>query len=164
MAAFVPRRRSRKWIFKCCRVAHGEIFLFIYLFFWRLVGKREVNDISGREVLQQPSPYVDSRQKRMLSLPRSWRCGYSKKKRKKRHLYGPLMRSTHSHCVRKASWHQYVCQFMIIDVRVSERKLTRKNPPWSHPGLCLVDVLWSVNSSSLWIINNLPLLSLSDVK
>lgn len=51
------------------------------------------------------------------------------KKKKKRHLYGPLMRSTHSHCVRKASWHQYVCQFMIIDVRVSERKLTRKNPP-----------------------------------
>ena len=82
----------------------------------------------------------------MLSLPRSRRCGYSKKKKKKKKkkratFTGLLMRNTHSHCVRWRAGINTCVSLWSLMCEWVKGKLTRKNPPWSHPGPC----------SGLWI-------------
>ena len=79
----------------------------------------------------------------MLSLPRSRRCGYSKKKKKKKRatFTGLLMRNTHSHCVRWRAGINTCVSLWSLMCEWVKGKLTRKNPPWSHPGPC----------SGLWI-------------
>lgn len=84
----------------------------------------------------------------MLSLPPSWRCGYSKM-----HLYGPRMITTQSYCIMISKWwsYDYLCANGVKQIPLIQTFIT----------LILVCAfgcaLWSVNSFYPWIIKDLSL-------